>query len=1226
LAVAVVAGAVGSNAIAQTTYTWNGGAGAAWNTTGSNWIGTPTNPWVSGQTNIALFNSAGATPGVFSGTTVYVGGITFSNSAVVGTSGTIVLAGATPTITTNAGVTISCGISGSPTGNVTVTGTGSVSFTGGSTYTIGTVTMTGGASVGFTGNTKLGTAPFRLSNATLLGGTFSGAAQTNPLVVVDGTTNYLSGTANTPTFTGPVTGSGVLIANGTTNNVTINLSNDFSGFTGTLQFVDTLNGNNLKIAGATAASQDLSQAKVSLSGATTGTGLKSLAIGSGTATTTKMGELSGTGGVLAGNLTGITLEVGALNTSPGPFAGVIQSTIGTLNKVGTGTLAMTGSHSLTTLNVKGGTLLLAGTSSNSTVTSVNILNGALQLGGTGTRIPSAASIVFGDTTTAGKLILGDSTNAYNFTLASLNVNAGGCSIVGGNSSVSTLTYSSTGTTTFTGRLGGPGVNENNLAFTKSGAGGVVTFNNNSNSFGGSFTVNGAAGNVYYTSIANTGQNSALGSGSTISIGGGGVRFGFIGNSDQTTNRPISIGFSYLQTLSTSNLTFNGPITLTGTQVFFSSEYLPGEDTNVLRGSITVGGQITGSAIVSTIGVTTLKLRNPANSFGGAVYVPTGMVDFDSLSNGGTSCALGTASSVRLGRGNELAGSLYYSGSTNASTHRTIEIDNSRTGLNSGPIAILANGTPGTTLTWTGALSPLATTNAATFLLGGSGAGIFSSSIAGSTPIRIGTMDTGTWTLTGNNTNTGGVLLLGGTLSVNSIGNGGSVGPLGAASSAPLNLHFSGGTLAYTGSGETTNRGLNLAGGGGAIDASGSGAIIIPATNAISQIETYSRSVDLSSGSNVFYTSDFHGIAVGQFVTGPGIPAGTYVTNVATPIFSDGGTPSATVTLTSSITTSTSGATISFNTTNDRTFALTGTSTASNTFGPTLSNPAFAKLHLLKSGPGTWVVSSTAYTGDTTGTGGNLIVNSPLRPVTGSLVVTGPGAAIQLSASANSVAASGYTVAGEFASVSVAAGGTVTLPSIDRSTNKANVLVTSDLSLAGTLNLGTSDLILKGGSASLSTVRGWLNSGALTSSGVSAAAPYTTLALFPNDIGDGSTKYFSTYDGIGVSASDLIVKYTYVGDTNLDGKLDGSDFKHVMEGYVTGQSGWAWGDVNNSGGAVDAADVGAFLTAYNYYQSHAQTSLGAGQDTGSSATAVVPEPAMLAAALPVTLLAGRRRRR
>jgi fibronectin-binding autotransporter adhesin len=80
-------------------------------------------------------------------------------------------------------------------------------------------------------------------------------------------------------------------------------------------------------------------------------------------------------------------------------------------------------------------------------------------------------------------------------------------------------------------------------------------------------------------------------------------------------------------------------------------------------------------------------------------------------------------------------------------------------------------------------------------------------------------------LSGSNTFTGKATLAGGNaFSVSSVNNAGNAGNLGTNGTIDFGINATGGTLIYTGAGETTNRIINLAGttGGGTINQSGSG--------------------------------------------------------------------------------------------------------------------------------------------------------------------------------------------------------------------------------------------------------------------------------------------------------------------------------------------------------------------------------------------------------------------
>ena len=57
---------------------------------------------------------------------------------------------------------------------------------------------------------------------------------------------------------------------------------------------------------------------------------------------------------------------------------------------------------------------------------------------------------------------------------------------------------------------------------------------------------------------------------------------------------------------------------------------------------------------------------------------------------------------------------------------------------------------------------------------------------------------------------------------------------------------------------------------------------------------------------------------------------------------------------------------------------------------------------------------------------------------------------------------------------------------------------------------------------------------------------------------------TTFDGINLTASQILVKYTYVGDTNFDGVVDAGDLANLLAGMHGGLTGWINGDTNYDG--------------------------------------------------------------
>jgi probable HAF family extracellular repeat protein len=149
---------------------------------------------------------------------------------------------------------------------------------------------------------------------------------------------------------------------------------------------------------------------------------------------------------------------------------------------------------------------------------------------------------------------------------------------------------------------------------------------------------------------------------------------------------------------------------------------------------------------------------------------------------------------------------------------------------------------------------------------------------------------------------------------------------------------------------------------------------------------------------------------------------------------------------------------------------------------------------------------------------------------------------------------------------------------------------------------------------------------------SAAANDTTfltaLGVIQNTTASGSRLY-STFDGQPVAASDVLIKYTYYGDADLNGKVDGSDYSRIDNGYLNKLTGWGNGDFNYDG-VIDGSDYTLIDNAYNTQGASLQASVADTTaeiaPTAGSGTSSVPEPAVLGMLGPAAGMILRRRSR
>jgi hypothetical protein len=194
-----------------------------------------------------------------------------------------------------------------------------------------------------------------------------------------------------------------------------------------------------------------------------------------------------------------------------------------------------------------------------------------------------------------------------------------------------------------------------------------------------------------------------------------------------------------------------------------------------------------------------------------------------------------------------------------------------------------------------------------------------------------------------------------------------------------------------------------------------------------------------------------------------------------------------------------------------------------------------------------------------------------------------------------------------------------------------LLVTS-LSISGSTNawigsvdLANNDLDAVGGSLANITNQvkqgynggAWNGAGGITSSTAAADTTHlTALGVIQNNqsgtaiYGSGANQML--FDGTAPGPSDVLVKYTYYGDANLDGKVDASDYSLIDNGYLKHLTGWYNGDFNYDG-IVNGSDYTLIDNAYNAQGARLAASIAspsaisAAQIAGGAAA--VPEPSL-----------------
>ncbi len=381
-------------------------------------------------------------------------------------------------------------------------------------------------------------------------------------------------------------------------------------------------------------------------------------------------------------------------------------------------------------------------------------------------------------TAAGNLTFrSDTTTARTLTLASQNSTIGITSDAqGSGTSLRTITIGTAnnplilnlGSGTFTHTLR-PGENTNlavNAKITGGAVGGWLSIQSKTSATAGYIALTNASSDfisnlsisaarpLQISSIADAGQASSIGAGDTIRfVNGSRADIEYLGGA-ASTNRTLSIesGVVHFYNKGTGKLQFTGAIQ--------RNEGALREFRFAGTQDVDVSGTISGALQIVNYDNTRLGLTG-ANSFTGAIHATRGVVAFNSVADAGMNSALGAGSEIHLGStanpASNLAGKIEYIGQNNATTNRTIKINNG---------AILNQGTGTLTL---GGVFEFVAMGARTFALGGThtGANRIESILSdGSSETAITTLakqGAGRWVLAGVNSYSGGTEIEEGTL-------------------------------------------------------------------------------------------------------------------------------------------------------------------------------------------------------------------------------------------------------------------------------------------------------------------------------------------------------------------------------------------------------------------------------------------------------------------------------
>ena len=706
-----------------------------------------------------------------------------------------------------------------------------------------TLILTGASPITSTNDSLATTPTISTGSATLTGLQFS---DPNPVITVN------SGLAETGlTISAPITQHGSMISLNKTGTGVLALSGASTFTTGF-----NLNQGGLMFGAGSTGSPVITSGPVG-TGTLTIAGSTSL-LSDGTVRTilnptTVNGDFT-FGGRVAGN--GVILS-GAMNL--GAAARTITVDSPAVTSTISGAITSTASDATVLTKAGAGTLVLSSAASNLGGGDIAVTGGILR-NGIVDAIPTASAV-------AASAGAGYDLNGFAQTLDGIS---GAGFITNSANSSQTLTVSSTVTnSTFAGAL-----TDNILAqaasrlnLTKAGAGTTLTLSNVANDYSGVTTING--GVVAVSLLADGGLASSIGDSSNAAanlvINGtdATLRYTGTGATNGTTDRQFTLGTaggtldasgavgSPMVLSSTTAPTLSGTdtartLTLTGSNTGANTLVAPVGDnglgaTSVLKAGIgswvLTGANTNSGATTMNAGSLTSGASNVISDTSAVVLSPTAsntaLLDLAGFNDSILSLTIGgaaaTASTVQTGAGTlNLLGDVTYD-ATNSPGQATI----------SGIVSLGGTGTPATRTFVIGDSTPAVDMVVSAQLIDGTGS-------AGDSLVKSGP---GTLSLTSATSDyTGATSINGGTLAVSKLANGGLISSIGDSTSTASNLVINGGTLAYNGTGDTSDRQFTI-GSTATITSSGTGPIALSSTTSPAYLGTDTSPILTLGGSN-----------------------------------------------------------------------------------------------------------------------------------------------------------------------------------------------------------------------------------------------------------------------------------------------------------------------------------------------------------------------------------------